>query len=368
MSETPAEPRDGPAVDAATLIARAAAAEARAQPGLTAAIDDFFLPDEARLDEQSRAALAALLGGLVATVEGEVREHAVRRLEARGETQAAKALGNPRGSVLARLRQAGLLRDPDLMAELMARVRQELLGAALPAQAPDDPERPSLINRFVDHPDRILAAGAMALLIAESRRRSGADAGLFTCTGLPAELHRRLVWSVAAALRGRVDAGGEAADAALGEAARRSIAAHDEGDRLEAVAMRLAAAIDAPRHELPALLVESLGDRCLVLFIALLAQALGVDYALAREIVLEPAGDRLWPALRALDIGREPIARIGHALCEADPRRDLDAFADALDAIAALPVEDALKVLGALRLDPAYRAALRALGSAGKDA
>ena len=364
MSDNPVGTRDGLAISAVELLARAAAAELRAYKGLMVAVEDFFLPEEARLDEHSRAGLAALLRGLVETVEGEIREHAVRLLTGRGESALVVALIEPGVSVLARLWNSGLLRDGDLMAELVARVRQEMLGGALPMNAPDDPERPSLINRFVQHPDRVVAASAMAVLIAESRRRGSPEVGQFQ-TELPAELHHRLVWWTAAALRERFEGANEALDRALCDAAQRSLAAYDEGDRLEAAAMRFAAAIDAQPGELPKLLVESLGDRRIVLFIALLGHALGVPYALSRDLVLDPGADRLWLALRALEIGREGVAQIGYALSEADPRRDLEKFADTLDTIAAISPVEARAALAPLKLDPDYRAALIALQRGG---
>jgi hypothetical protein len=267
------------------------------------------------------------------------------------------------------LRESGLLRDPELMAELLARVRQEALGAALPMHAPDDPERPSLINRFVQHPDRVLASGAMAVLIAESRRRGGPDVGQVNQADLPAELHHRLVWWVAAALRaGAAEAADDrlaALDAALCDAGQRSLSAYDEGDRLEAAAMRFAAAVDAQPGELPGLLVESLGDRRIVLFTALLAHALGAHYGQARDLVLDAGAERLWLALRALELQRGAIAQIGYALCEADPRRDLERFADALDGIVAIPPHVARGGLAGLRLDADYRAAVAALARGG---
>jgi hypothetical protein len=97
------------------------------------------------------------------------------------------------------------------------------------------------------------------------------------------------------------------------------------------------------------------------LFIALLGHALGVTYTLARDIVLDPGADRLWLGLRALDLGREPIAQIGYALCEADPRRDLEAFADTLEAITAVSAQAAREALAPLKLHPDYRAAVVAL-------
>jgi len=364
MSDNPVDMRDGATIGAKELLARAAAAETRAQAGLRVAIRDFFLSEDGRLDERTRAALAALLRQLVESVEAEIREHGVRLLTGRGENALAATLAASGLSATDRLARAGLLRDPALMTELIARVRQEALGVALPMQAADDPERPSLINRFVQHPDRLLASSAMAVLIAESRRRGGPDAGQFTQAELPAELHHRLVWWVAAALRERSLAAGDSLpllDSALSEAAQRSLAAYDEGDRLEAAALRFAAAIDARPHELADLLVESLGDQRIVVFIALLAHALGLSYETARELVLDPAADRLWLALRSLDLPREPIAQIGYALCEADPHRDLESFADTLDAAMTVDAAEARAALEPVRLHPDYRAAMLAL-------
>lgn len=363
MSDTPIDTRDGQPVDAGTLLARAAGAEVRAHRALVVAIDDFFLPEAARLDERTRAALASLVRALVGTVEGAIRDHAARLLHARGETDLAATLAQT-GPVHPRLMRSGLLRDPELMAELVARVRQELIGAALPMHAPDNPERPSLVNRFVDDVDRAVSASAMDLLVAQSRRRGSARAPR-SSTELPSELHHRLVWWVAAVLRAQAGAASEAFDLVLSEAAQRSLSGHDEGDRLEAAATRFAAAIDAQSGDRAALLVEALDDRRIVLFVALLGHALGIPYDLARDLVLDPAGDRLWIALRSLGLGREAIAQIGYALCEADPRRDLETFADTLDAAVAIDPAEAHAALAPLRLHRDYRAAVIALERAG---
>lgn len=367
MSDPTVDMDEGARDGARTLIAQAAAADPVAHLGLAASIDDFFLADAGRLDERTRLALARLLRALVETVASEVRGHAVRLLRAQGEDVAADALDG--ADVFARLRGAGLLRDGALMAELIGRVRQELIAGFMPAQAPDEPDRPSLINRLVQQPDRLLAQGAMAVLVAESRRHGVAEMGPLAQSDLPAELHHRLAWWVAAALReaGAAAHGAPVAlDRALAEAAQRSLAAHDEGDRLEAAVMRLAAAVDAQADELAALMTEALGDRRVPLFAGLLAHALGVDYALARDIALEPDGARLWIALRALEFERKPIARIGVALCEADPRRDVEAFAELLDAIMAVAPGEARDALSTLRLPADFRAAILALEGRGR--
>ena len=51
---------------AAPILARAAAAEQRAAERLATAIDDFFLAEEGRLDDRSRAAIT---GALTMTLE-----------------------------------------------------------------------------------------------------------------------------------------------------------------------------------------------------------------------------------------------------------------------------------------------------------
>ncbi|WP_404339524.1 DUF2336 domain-containing protein [Sphingomonas sp. MMS12-HWE2-04] len=365
MSDNPVDAPGRAPIGAHELLARAAASDSRARRVLGVTIDDFFLLDEARLDERTRSALGALIVQLVETVEAELRAHGVRLLTARGEPAIAAALTQPRGAVLLRLAQTGVLRDHEFMAELIARVRQDALGAALAMHAPEDPERPSLLSRFVQHPDRVLAAGAMAVLVAESRRRGSAELVQLAQTDLPAELHHRLVWWVAAAMRARVAEGIHGSltllDGALCDAAQRSLGAYDEGDRLEAAAMRFAGAIDPQADELPGLLIESLGDQRIVLFVAFLAHALGIGYAQARDLVLDPGAERLWLALRALELGRDTIAQVGYALCEANSRRDVEAFADLLNSILAVGGHAAREAIAPLRLHPDYRAALMAL-------
>jgi hypothetical protein len=364
MSDDPLDTPAGPASGAKELLARAAGADARAESGMRVAVEDFFLSQDGRLDDRTRTALSAVLRRLVDNIEAEIREYGVRQLTERGETALADALSAPGTSLVERLAQAGMLRDPALMGDLIARVRLEGLGAALPVRTA------SLINRFVQHPDRVLASSAKAVLIAENGRRGGPDAQ-FVRADLPGDLQRKLVWWVTAALRERTVVADEASpllDRMLVEGAQRSLVAYVEGDRLEAAALRFAAALDAGPHELAGLLLESLGDRQPAVFTALLAHALGASYEAARELVLDPATERLCLALRSLDLGRETIAPIGFALCEADKRRDLEYFADMLDVVMTIDTAEARATLEPIRHDPHYRAAALALRQAGKSA
>ncbi|KQR84152.1 DUF2336 domain-containing protein [Sphingomonas sp. Leaf343] len=347
--------------DRDALAGRAARGGDRAEAELAGAIADFFLADDTRLDDRTRAALAAVVRGIVAGVEADIRRHAARLLADRDRPALAEGVLMRSPDVLGRLMRAGVLRDADLMNELIARVRLDLIEEALPV-AVSGPDMPSLLVRLANAPDRVVAAAAMALLAADNRRRDAHESGVGIDVDLPADLHRRLVWWTAAAVRGSPESGTDPeTDHAIATAAQRTLTTHDDTDRVDTVAQRLAVAIMPRRSELPDLLVESLGDRRLRLFVALLAQALDVPVDQARAITLEPAGDRLWLACRAIDLDRSTIARIALALADADPTRDIEAFADELDAIAAVANDDARGALASLALHPDYRGAIRAL-------
>jgi hypothetical protein len=330
------------------LLRRAADASVRADAMISAAAADLAQGEGMRLDDAMRAAVRADLEHLTAPIVADLAQHAGR---ARGGASVATA------TVLEELIAGGLLDDRALVGELVARARTMLIAERLPATAADRPDRPSLLPRLANGADRVVAGAAAALMAAEARRRgNGADAGR---DDLPADLAHRLTWWVAAALRHR-----PATDATLVDAARRILGAHDEAARVEAMAQRLAAALDLNGDDLAAMLAEALTDRRLALVMALLSQALMLDMAMVREIVLEPGPERLCLALRALDLPRGTIAQLSIALAEADRRRDVDRLAEAIDAVMVLSVEDARSALAPLRLPPAYRAALRALGRA----
>ena len=102
------------------------------------------------------------------------------------------------------------------------------------------------------------------------------------------------------------------------------------------------------------------------LFVAVLARSIGLDFAEAQALVLEPDGDRLWLALRAAQLDRPTIARVALTLAEADPRRDIEAFADELDRLAVVEPADARLALAPETLQREFRAAIRALARSGR--
>lgn len=357
---------EGVRANAGRLLARGAGDDVGADRRLEAAVADLHAPDSARLSERTRMVVRETLAGQCALIERDLRTQAARLIGARGAAPLAALLAGGGPSVYARLSAAGLLAEPGLMREAIGRARQAVLAETLPVIPPEGPPRASLIVRLVEHPDAIVAAAASALMVAEAKRRDGLAKP--QRSDLPAECHHRLVWLAAAVLRAEAvceTAADQARlDAALTQAAEAALAAHDESERLEASAMRLAAALATPPAALGALLVEALNDRRVALATGLLAQALGLDYESARDLLLDPVPDRLWLALRAAGLDRAAIARIGLALADGDPPRDLEAFADQLPALLAIAPAEARAALAPLHLPADFRASVRQLARA----
>jgi len=341
------------------LAARVAAAEARMQAELDTAVADLAIADGWRLDDRTRRDIDTTIGGLVETIGSAVRRHAGRLLADRDIDGAAVL--RPVAEVMPRLAAAGLLRDRALVAILVACVRHDRIAAALPIVVVDD-ETPGLLIRLAGAADPTVAAAALALLRLDGRRREAWNRGEPGPVDLPTPLHERVAWQVAAALRGQ-DASAavnRAVDRALATATARLLADHDEAACPDAVALRLAAAIDPQPQDCTALLVAAIDDCRLDLFGALIAHRLDIAMPDMRTIVVDPVGDRLWLALRALALDRTALARIALALADADPRRDIDGFASQLDMIAAIPAADAAAVLAPLSLPAALHVAIRA--------
>lgn len=355
MSIEPADPRDGEPVGARDVLARAMDAQASVRRLRRAAIDDLLRPDAARLDDRRRAGVRTLLRAIVGTIGADIHDHAARLLAQRGAAAAGEALARVDAAAIMAAIEPRLAEDDGVAGDLIDRVTLDLIGDALPAGLVDHVPAPwTAIGRAIEQ-------RAGALRAAESRRRVPPDQPPYA-TDLPAESQARFVWWIAASILNAAGplppAAAAALDRAVAAGAAQSLAEADEGERLEAAAMRLATFVDLRGEALAGAVDHCLGERRVVLLVALVAHALGSDYEAVRALFVEPADARLWIVLRATGLPRTQIAHIGYALSEADRRRDVEAFADLLDPLMTLPPDDADAACSSLRLPPPLRAAL----------
>lgn len=345
------------------LFARAANATSRARRRRAAEVRDLLSDAEARLDERKRTAAGACLDAIVGALDRLIRARAIAWLAEHNADHAGARLAELTVDMTSMLADGGILSETALIEEVLGRVGEALLAERLPIDFPGETDAGGLVLRLTASRDAKVAGAARAFLAADAARRAEID-GEPSTGDLPSALRAHLAWPMVAILRGALpyDA---ATDLALAHAAAQVVGSIGEVHPLEATAMRLAKSLAPEGDELPMLIVDALGDRRLSLATALIAWALGTDYSAVREVVLDPEGERLWLMLRALDFDSRTVARIGYLLCESDPRRSTESFADMLASLIAVPQAQAAQAIAELRLPHAYRDAIHLLRQRG---
>jgi len=337
--------------DAARLLLAAA------RERFAVAAADLLLPDQARLTEWQRLTAAALLTRLVHGIEDELRVRLAARFAEHEALHAA--LSSARVPIaLPILERAGVLRDADLGNVLVRRVEEHRFWKAHAGADGAD-----FLFELVRDADEEVAAEAMELVIARSRRFDRFQEPAMGQVDLPAELQHKLVWLIAAALRHYIvqQHGLAGIDGAIEEEASALIAAHDEGAILEARAMRLARRLRQSGRLDGETLVRILSEGMLPLFIAGLATLTALEHGAAWEVIADPRGRGPAILLRAAGLAREDAAQI---LLLANSRGPLVSGAEAgatetqLDLFDSLDQASAEDVLRLWRADPAYRASV----------
>ncbi|WP_157217162.1 DUF2336 domain-containing protein [Flavisphingomonas formosensis] len=365
------EQANGTTMDAERLLSEAAQAADGVGARASVAATDLFLPADARLSDQQRGTMDQLLAKLVQAIEQDLRRRLIGHVQSGAPSDLLAAIASDQVEIASPiLFRSGLLQDSELVALLLRRTEEHRLVSALRLKAVNDagevqpaPAAP-LLDRLLESGEAGLAEGAMALLIAESRRYDRFQEPLLARTDLPAEIQHRLVWWSVAALRDHINrnhvVGAAFVDRALTAAASEALAAHDESEALESRATQLARLL--ARHDKldDALIVDAIGDARLMLAIAGLAVRAGIDFVSAWEMAADPA--RLTILLRAVGMRRGPAISVLLALHEDKESQDrLAAFAVAFDALEWPRAQEAIRPW---KLDTFYRKAIADLSRA----
>jgi uncharacterized protein (DUF2336 family) len=338
--------------DAARLLLAAA------RERFAVAATDLLLPDQARLTEWQRLTAAALLTRLVRGLEDEMRVRLAILFERHEALHAALSSAHV-PIALPILERAQVLRDSELSNVLVRRVEEHRYWKAhAPGQGGED-----LLFALVGDADEEVAAEAMELIIARSRRFDRFQEPAMGQVELPAELQHKLVWMVAAALRHYIVQHHQVAavDAAIEETASALIGNYDEGATLEARAVRLARRLHAAGRIDGDLLARSLAEGMLPFFIAGVSALCALEHAAAWEVLADPRGRGPALLLRAAGLGRDAAAAIllllnsrGHLVSGAEG----DATAEQLELFDTVDEAAARDVLRLWQAHPAYRASV----------
>lgn len=356
--------------DADRLLAEGARAADGARARLATALVDLFLPGDTRLTDQQRIVMARILSGLVMAVEDEFRRRLIDAMGEAATPELAAALATARVEIAVPiLERSHVLRESELVAVLLRRADEHRLATGLRRSGEGRDEGSGLIDRLLAHEDAGIAGGAMALLIAESRRHDRFGEPVLARTDLPAELQHHMVWWIAAALRDymveRHLIGPQAADRPLVTVATAMLAAYDESETLEGRAFDLAGRLRSAGELDDALLADAADEGRLTLLSAAVALRAGIDDASAWDILADTGSSRLAVLLRAIGCSRDMAGAIMLRLTIADNRSEAE-LADSLDAFDVLPPEQAREALRPWRLDGNYRRAIAALAAGGK--
>jgi hypothetical protein len=311
---------------------------------------DFFLDSKARLSEQERALMTAMLHCLVGDVADEIR--------AALPNGWAAANDGSNLDVVDALTSARLLDEPALMALLLRRADEERISAGAKARRGRHDAR--ALQGLVNHESGAISAAAMALILARGRRRDRFDQCLITFDDLPLRSATALAYAVAAALRPEISGRGvAAADREVGVAAELVLAAHDPGRGVDALTAELARLLDEDGHLDDDLILAAAHEGEAGFVGEAIARRAGLPGGTATDELLSASADRVMALFRMADLPRKLVAGllagVGDLLGLTDPSQAIDTF----DKLTDEQVEAARAWLTAT---PAYRRALAALG------
>ena len=310
---------------------------------------DLFLDDRARLTEQERALMSAMLGALVDQIADEIRVGLSPDVLAHAEPD--------RDRIVPRLWKCGALDRPALILLLLRRADEQLIAAACRGSRGHGDG--GTVERLVGDSDGSIASAAMALAVARGRRRDRFGRLGLEFDDVPRDEATCLVHLVAGAMRQGIKGTAVEIDEALAGAAERLLDRHDEDRRVERRALGLAQAINAVRGADDGLVAALAAEGDAALLAALCAVRAGIAPETAWMLLVNDGARDAMLLARLAGLGRPAAAAMVAALAEpllwGGPGEAIARF----DTPAASDIEAARRWWG---LPPAYREGLAQMG------
>ena len=267
---------------------------------------DLFLDERARLTEQERALMSAMLGTLVDQVADEIRLGLPHDLLAHAEPD--------RDRIVPRLWRGGALDRPALILVLLRRADEQLITAACRnTRAVADG---GTVERLVGDSDGAIASAAMALAVARGRRRDRFGRLGLEFDDVPRDEAQGLVHLVAAAMRQGISGASVAIDDALSSAAERLLDRHDDQRRVEVRALTLAEALVAAHGADDTLIAALAAEGDAAVLAALCAVRAGIATESAWLLLVNDGARDAMLLARLAGLARPAAAALVAALAE----------------------------------------------------
>lgn len=311
-------------LDAERLFALARDKSTAGRSALAEAITDLTLADSRSLSERERSLTFDILGRVIHEMEMSVRRTVATRLADMRDAprDIVRLLANDDVEIAYPiLTHSGVLLDADLIEVIRHRTMEHQLAIAIRHQVSEvvsdalvDAGDESVIRTLLSNQNAKISQTTMEYLVEESRRVDSFQEPILGRKDLDVKLVERMYLWVSAALRQSIledwDLDPTTVDALLEEATGGEVKAANRAGGRASKAEDLAANIADDENVDTALLLKTLQDGEVTLFIAMLRQMTGLRTVLVNRIVFEPGGEGLAIVCRALGLEKETFADI----------------------------------------------------------
>ena len=372
-------------IDKEQLLALARSRSDASRGELFAVMGDLFHAKNEILNAQERALMLDILEKLLTEVAREVRHRLALKLsDAPGvPRELAVLLANDEIDIATPiLMQSQALQDVDLIEVVRNRSRQHVLSVAMrrdiSTQVTDalvETGDKDVIRTLLENLDARISRATLAYLVEQSKAVDEFQEPLVRRADLPADLARRMIYWVGAAIRQalieRFDIDPESLDDRLEPLLKEEVSAVQGTTQDVDAADVLSRALGDARQLTPRLLLQTLRRGEIPLFEAMFAEMSGLRLRLVSRLVYEPGGQGLAVAARGIGLNREEFATIflltrrAHA-AQGGPGGQRTTFAPAelgraLEFFDQLSNAAAETVLNRWRRDPDYLFAIRSI-------
>lgn len=372
--------RTEPDVDELLALARDKSTAARNR--LVEILGEMFDGGVSALPAGERELMTEILGRLIHEVEMSVRKALADRLAEDEDAPRSLIMMLANDDVPVAqpiLTRSKALHDLDLIEIVRHRTFGHRLAVAMRSELSQEVcdalverREQEVVTTVIENPGADISPPMLDRLVEESKEIAAYRAPLLRRHDLDPKLARRMYWWVSAALRKHIVDNFRIDPADLDvkiEHTIKQILNEPSGNAISVEqAAQVAEKLSASGSITPQLLVQALRRGEAELFVAMFAEYSGLRPVLVRRFILEPGGEGLAIACKALDIEKPDFVSVfllSRAARPGDKSVDPAELAGTVSLFDRINSETAQKVLSRWRLDPDYLYALRQVESAG---
>lgn len=365
-----------PELEELLRIARDKSAASRSR--LTEIVGDLFFDSERAISDKERSLMVDILRKLIRDVEVQVRKALAERIahEETAPAELVRDLANDEIEVAySILTGSDVLQDADLIEVIRHRTLEHQLAVATRSSVSElvsdvlvGTGEADVIRTLLDNQNARISERTMAYLVEESKRIDAYQAPLLRRDDLNPALARRMYWWVSAALRQHIVQRYKFDPIDLDEHVQETIhTILGDSNIQEPPARRsteLARRLKETRSITPQLLVQTLRQGEIALFIDLFAALTELGGKLVRRLIFEPGGEGLAIAAKGVGIDKAEFASLFLLSRKARPGEkvvDPNELSAVLALFDRIKPDVAKKVLRHWQHDPDYLDALRRL-------